>query len=322
MSIFKPQRESEVFYNTKTKLYPNGATNTIYCNRNIFKSKLDVDIRTEKRKEKEIQQAIENTKEIIDYINAQQVIDLETYEQMKKEHEKQLKEEKAQKKESSCELEIHDDSIKRAKDKVFDIVYLNPWNYFITITFSDEFVNRSDVNEVMKKLTRWLSDQVKRRGLKYILIPEYHKKGGIHCHMLCNDVFTMIDSGTKSYRGFKKPMKENTARSKGLNPDSGKTVYNIKEWKLGFSTAIEVYGERSQLSYYITKYITKDIKKIFGKYYWSSRNIRRDCEIILSNTDYDTVMSDEIQAPNSLNKFKYDSSMLYSFGDDSDHRTE
>lgn len=40
--------------------------------------------------------------------------------------------------------------MKRAKDKVFDIVYLNPWDYFITITFSDEFVNRSDVNEVMK----------------------------------------------------------------------------------------------------------------------------------------------------------------------------
>lgn len=106
MSIFKPQRESEVFFNTKTKLYPNGATNTIYCNRNIFKSKLDVDIRTEKRKEKEIEQAIENTKEIIDYINAQQVIDLETYEQIKKEYEKQLKEERAQKKNRHVKLKF------------------------------------------------------------------------------------------------------------------------------------------------------------------------------------------------------------------------
>lgn len=105
MSIFKPQRESEVFFNTKTKLYPNGATNTIYCNRNIFKSKLDVDIRTEKRKEKEIEQAIENTKEIIDYINAQQVIDLETYEQIKK-NTKTVKEERAQKKNRHVKLKF------------------------------------------------------------------------------------------------------------------------------------------------------------------------------------------------------------------------
>lgn len=315
MNVFKPRREIETLFNTKTKLYPNGATNTIYCNRTIFRNQFDESCESSERREKQIADNIQNTKDIIDYINEKQIIEFEEYEQIKKENEKKRLEKKAKEKESPCETTIHDDSVKRAKDKVFDIVYLNPWDYFITITFSNEFVNRSDVEMIMKKLSKWLGHQVSRRGLKYILVPEYHKKdNAVHCHMLCNDVFTMMDSGTKSYKGFKKPMRENTARAKGLDPDSGQTVYNIKEWKLGFSTAIKVYGERSRLSYYITKYITKDLKKIFGKYYWSSRNIQREPEIILSNINYDDVIAEEIQAPNSLNKFKYDSSMLYILG--------
>ncbi len=312
MNVFKPQKEVNVLYNTKTKLYPNGATNTIYCNRNIFKSKFDVSQESETVKEQKLIEASENSQSIIDYIHESGKYSLEEYYENKKSMDKQKK---AKKEESPCEPKIHDDSVKRAKDKVFDIVYLNPWDYFITITFSNEFVNRSDVKEVMKKLDTWLRNQVNRHGLKYILVPEYHKKdNAIHCHMLCNDVFTFIDSGTKSYKYFKKPMFDNTARFKGLNPDDGQTVYNIKEWKYGFSTAIKCYGERAQLSYYITKYITKDIKKIFGKYYWSSRNILREPDIILSDTDYSSVLTDEVQAPNSLNRFKYDSSMLYTKG--------
>lgn len=314
MNVFKPQKEVNVLYNTKTKLYSNGATNTIYCNRNIFHHKFDVPQDSELKKEQKLMEASENSKSIIDYINESGKYTLEEYHEKVKEHKK---EKMVKKEESSCEVTIHDDSVKRAKDKVFDIVYLNPWDYFITITFSDEFVNRSDPKEITKKLISWLRNQVYRRDLKYLLIPEYHKKdNAIHCHMLCNDVFTFIDSGTKSYKGFKKPMFDNTARFKGINPDNGQTVYNIKEWKLGFSTAIKCYGDHAQLSYYITKYITKDIKKIFGKYYWSSRNILREPVIILSDTDYSSVLTDEVQAPNSINRFKYYSSMLYSIGDD------
>lgn len=318
--IFKYRNAGQVYYNTKTKLYPNGATNTIYCNHSIFKSKFDVSLEHEKNIEDKFIEASENAHSVIEYIESKQTMDLEEFQEIRKER---IKSEKmAQKKESSFEVEVHDDSVKRARDKVFDIVYLNPWDYFITITFSDEFVNRYDDKEIIKKLTQWLSNQVKRRGLKYILVPEYHKNGGIHCHMLCNDVFTFIDSGTKTYKGFKKPMKDNTAIFKGIDPAKGKTVYNIKEWKLGFSTAIEVYGERSQLSYYITKYITKDIKKIFGKYYWSSRNIKRECEIILSDTEYSDVLSDEVVAPNTggFLRFKYDSSMLYTIGEDDNEK--
>lgn len=321
INVFKPLKAIDVYYNTKTKLYPNGATNTIYCNRPIFKSKFHVSQEIEKRIEEKLKQDSENTKLLLDYLEEKQIMDLEEFQKLRKERIKKEKEEKTQKKEPSLEIEVHDDSVKRAKDKVFDIVYLNPWDYFITITFSDEFVNRQSEKEVMKKLISWLRNQVYRKGLKYILVPEYHKNGGIHCHMLCNDVFTMLDSGTKTYKGFKKPMKDSTARFKGLDPGIGRTVYNIKEWKLGFSTAIKCYGNQSQLSYYITKYITKDIKKIFGKYYWSSRNIKRECEIILSDTDYSNVLTEEFEAPNSggFYRFKYDSSMLYTIGDDNEN---
>ena len=46
------------------------------------------------------------------------------------------------------------------------------------------------------------------------------------------------------------------------------------------------------------------MKKIFGKFYWSSKNIVRKPQIILSNSEYDAVQAPEYGA------FKYDSDLL------------
>lgn len=173
--------------------------------------------------------------------------------------------------------------MKRAVDKVYDLAFQNEWSYFMTITIDPEQFDRQDVKEVYKKLSAWLRNQVSRKGLKYLLIPEQHKNGGIHAHALINDCFKFEHSGRYLYSG--KAYKAETLQKKGIDINLLKSVYNVPEWKYGFSTAIPVDGNPARLACYITKYITKDCKKIFGKYYLSSRNLNRDTEISLCNSE-------------------------------------
>lgn len=300
MSLVK--ENSEVYYNTKTKVYRTGATTSIYCRQYIFKdsSAEDVlkrhddkfkfecsEVQSSKRIQK-VRDAAESMATILsdDYRNI--VSGAEIIQQLEKVHS-----------------EPRLDNLKHAIDCVFDIVYQNEWDLFLTLTLRpDDSLDRTDPKEVMKPLRNWLSDHVKRKGLRYILIPEEHKNGGIHAHMLCNDVFQLVDSGTKTYTHFKRPMMDSTALARGLNPEDGQIVYNVPEWRYGFTTAIKVYGDSGKLAFYLTKYLTKDMKKIFGKYYWSSKNIVRKPQIILSNSDYDAVQAPEYGA------FKYDSDLL------------
>ena len=234
-------KECSVKHNTKIKTYRDGNFTKIRCNRKIFKP-----VGYEKHD---------------DNFNPQKFC----YCPMEKKPKS--------KKKKSCEPRI--DSLKRAKDKIFDMVFENDWKYFLTITFNGKDFDRTDPKEVIKKLGKWLNNQVNRKGLKYILVPEYHKNGGIHCHALINDCkLRFVDSGTRIIKGFNKPVSLETIECNNLSLEGAKVVYNVSDWQYGFSTAIETYGEPSQLAFYVTKYITKDVKKIFGKFFWSSKNIK------------------------------------------------
>ena len=193
----------------------------------------------------------------------------------------------------------------RAYNKVFDIVYQNDWSYFVTLTFDQTRFDSKEAQAVIRQLRAYLSNQVQRRGLAYLLTAERHKKGGIHCHLLTNDRIVVEDSGTRIVRGFDKPLKLSTIRKLKIPDDTfGKIVYNLPEWKFGFSTAIPVDGEPSALANYMTKYITKDCCKIFGKYYWSSKNLKRDTEIDYVNVEYSSILAREYYVPGHI-KLKY-----------------
>ena len=72
--------------------------------------------------------------------------------------------------------------------------------YDLTITFNDEIVNASDIPLVLKKVSKWLDNMVQRKGLQYILIPEYHKdKKRVHAHALINDTLQFVSSGRNNF---------------------------------------------------------------------------------------------------------------------------
>ena len=139
----------------------------------------------------------------------------------------------------------------RAKKAIYDIVASNQWDFFVTLTLDESLIgDRSDYGSIVKKLNIWLDNAVRRKGLRYIIVPEWHaNRKGIHFHGLINDgVFRMVDSGHKDREGH--------------------PVYNLLDWKYGFTTAIRTYGDVTHTAKYVTKYITKDSEKIGGRYYF------------------------------------------------------
>lgn len=61
--------------------------------------------------------------------------------------------------------EVRSDSVQRAKQSIFDIVYQNDWKYFLTITFNGDNLDRTNPKEVIKPLKNGLKMQLVEKGL-------------------------------------------------------------------------------------------------------------------------------------------------------------
>lgn len=157
-------------------------------------------------------------------------------------------------------------AVRRARSCVRDLARANFWRFFVTLTLDPQKVNRYDPVEVLRHLRFWLDNNVRRKGLAYVLVPEHHKDGAIHFHGLFNDALEAVDSGHKD--------------------GGGHTVYNLPGWGWGFSTAIELYGERDAAINYVCKYIGKQMdgsggaeagtpEKIGGRWYYSGGKLER-----------------------------------------------
>lgn len=191
---------------------------------------------------------------------------------------------------SSLRSSLRTDHLKQTRENIFDFVMCNEWEYFFTGTIDPKKYDSTNANKIKQPLKKWFNNMRERYGLSYICIFEYHKKGGIHLHGLIKSApgqpLKLVPSDTKTYYGFKKPMKDSTAIKHGLDPKKGKIVYNLKTWRFGWSTAIKVYGSQAQLANYVTKYITKTNQKIMGRYFWHSQDLKRP-SLFYMNTSYD-----------------------------------
>lgn len=159
-------------------------------------------------------------------------------------------------------------SMRRARAKVRRLALANDFRWFVTLTLNQEKVDRMDGASVVKKLNVWCSNMVQRQGLKYILVPERHKKGGIHFHGFFSDCVQAVDSGHTDKDGHK--------------------IYNLPDWDLGFTTAIELYGEYSKAVAYVCKYIGKQGEKPAGRWYYSGGGLREP------KTDYVDISAQEL----------------------------
>lgn len=159
---------------------------------------------------------------------------------------------------------------RRAAAKVREIALCTEFKYFVTLTLDAARVDRYDISAIMRKVSAWLDNNVRRHGLAYVLVPELHKDGAVHFHGFFNAALPVTDSGTLSVTGSKKPRKPRSAaqRAEWL-ASGGHVVYNLSGWPLGFSTAIELYGGYAAAVGYVCKYVRKQQSKIGGRWYYS-----------------------------------------------------
>ncbi|MCI9405037.1 MAG: hypothetical protein HFJ21_07015 [Clostridia bacterium] len=122
-------------------------------------------------------------------------------------------------------------------------------------------------NATKRKYSQWANDVKKQfPNMYYVTVPEYHKKGGLHFHILIGGI--TLDE-LKATPALNK-------RGKQIHK-KGKAIWNIGAWKKGFST-LSIIGNGEATKHYICKYITKqhaDDRFFNKRRYYVSRNIER-----------------------------------------------
>ena len=140
-------------------------------------------------------------------------------------------------------------SMRRARSKLRRLALANEFRWFVTLTIDPQKCDSFDGAAVVKKLNAWCSNMVQRHGLKYILVPERHQSGRIHFHGFFNDCVKPVDSGHTDSQGH--------------------TIFNLPQWSLGFTTAIELYDDYTRAVGYVCKYVGKQGEKPAGRWYYS-----------------------------------------------------
>lgn len=218
-----------IAYNVRIKDFLDGQQVTIYSNSIIS------NVGKKEKREKEI-----NNDEPIEPFTNTAVHSFEVSERKIKEQERSVS-----------------NSMKRTKSKIVDYSRTNEWEWFLTLTFGDEEI-RMNYERCSEELSKWINNvqHMCDFGMKYIVVPEMHERGGFHYHALVSnaDGIKFVDSGhcTKN----------------------GETIYNIDNYGLGFTTATKV-KDSERASNYITKYITKELAQVTKgkKRYWCSKNL-------------------------------------------------
>lgn len=147
------------------------------------------------------------------------------------------------------------ESVSRAKRKIYDLGLCNSWSHFITMTFDKKKINRFNLNEVKTKFIKYLKNYSRiDKDFKYLVIPELHKNGALHFHGL---VF-FGDNSMKYLKWFKKNIFNHQLFSKTF----------------GFNRFIKITYKSDAIITYIVKYVSKDISKLFRNYYFRSNNLK------------------------------------------------
>lgn len=175
-------------------------------------------------------------------------------------------------------------SQKRARRAVRDIAICSDFSHFVTLTLDPQKIERYDYNAIIPRVNAWLSNAVARKELGYILIPEFHKDNAIHFHGLWSGRLDYKDSGHTTKDGQK--------------------IYNLLNWKWGHTACIELHGEYERVCNYITKYITKDSKKVGGRWYLSGGKIQKPA-VSYSDAEYREIPAVEHFVREARVSFKY-----------------
>lgn len=176
---------------------------------------------------------------------------------------KQIKSEKNIKKDDDSKLHSILNSKNRTVNKIYDLARANNWEWFITLTFNKQKVNRKNYDDVVRAMQLFIKTVKKHcSDFRYLIVPELHDDGiSWHMHGLISNIDErfFIDSG--------KTTKDNDI------------IYNFISWDCGFSTATKIKNNDAAVRY-MTKYITKElvIDTLYRNRYYCSQNLNKPDE--------------------------------------------
>jgi len=179
----------------------------------------------------------------------------------------QLKSLKDESKNLERKRDYVDEGGKRARQKVIDYALNNDWDFFFTITFDRKKVDRYSFDDSVREVLNyfWYLKQYNGRYIKYLLVPEPHKrvrkedgKQAIHCHGLIKlDSFTIDEFEYIERRG-----------------DAMVYEWNDISERFGRSEFVKLYNGSEFVGYYISKYISKALSiKISNHRYFKSNGL-------------------------------------------------
>lgn len=138
------------------------------------------------------------------------------------------------------------------KKRFYRKAFLNRWNYFVTLTYSDE---KMDADKFREKMRRCLCNLHTRRGWKYMGVYEYGDENGrLHFHALVY----VPDGGMIGEIKEKSNYNPKTGRMETRNENSFFTRFGVNDFQQ--ITATEV--KHGNAVNYLLKYLEKQQQRI------------------------------------------------------------
>ena len=176
------------------------------------------------------------------------------------------------------------------------LLAMNDFDWFWTLTFNKEKIDRSDDRQVFDCYERYVDNiKTKYPSFEYMCFPERHKDGTIHFHLLTAGLTAvqmgLVNSGKVCCHWAKKKNKygiledmaycskshyEKTKHLHELKDTDGEPIFNVTTFAYGFTTVSRIVS-RERCNSYVKKYVQKALgsTEVFKKRFYYSSNLKR-----------------------------------------------
>lgn len=181
------------------------------------------------------------------------------------------------------------DNVSRTKQKIFELAFCNPWQYFFTGTLNSKKYDRTDLEKYHKDFSKWLQNYNRLHDcdIKFLVVPELHKDGkSWHLHGFLMGV---PDDALKQFQ-----LGDKMGKAIADKVSNGDVVYNWLAYqeKFGFCD-LEKIRNHEAIAKYVTKYINKDlatsVTKLNAHQYYRSRGLQTAREIKKGHIDWRSI---------------------------------
>ena len=177
-------------------------------------------------------------------------------------------------------------SLRRTKIAMNMLLEMNDFDWFCTLTFDKEKIDRSNDEAVFNAYKKYIDNTKKQfPSLGYMCFPERHEDNCIHFHLLINGMtpkqLGLVNSGKVccSWAILKnkvasKEYFDRTKHEHELTDTDGLPIYNVTTFPYGYTTVTRI-ASRERCNSYVKKYVEKALgnTEIFKKRFYYSSNL-------------------------------------------------